>query len=54
MNGAHADGSPSATIVPSMDFLIEPGGTYCVPEAGHKYKGEITCRRILANFPAMR
>jgi hypothetical protein len=54
MNSARADGSPPATIVPSFDFLIEPGGTYCVPEAGHKYKSQITCPQILANFPAMR
>jgi hypothetical protein len=54
MNCARADGSLSATIAPSFDILIEPGGRYCVPEAGHKYKRQITCRRILANFPAMR
>jgi hypothetical protein len=53
MNGARADGSLSATIVPSFEYLIEPGGTYCVPESGHKYKGQITRRQILANFPAM-
>jgi hypothetical protein len=54
MNSARADGSPSSTFVPSFDFLIEPGGAYCVPEAGHNYKGEITRRQILANFPGMR
>jgi hypothetical protein len=54
MNGARADDSPSAAIVPSFDCLIEPGGMYCVPEAGHKYKGQVSCRENLANFPAMR
>jgi hypothetical protein len=54
MNNARADGSPSATMVPSFDFLIEPGGAYCVPEAGHKYKRQMTCLQILANFPGMR
>jgi hypothetical protein len=57
MNGARADGRPSAAIILRLVLTIDIGTAYCVPEAGINYKRQMkaqnNCREILANFTAM-